>query len=63
LAIFARPATLSASLDVLCYAAMTASPQGLTANDNKIEAIVEKMSLVEEVGQMISSGQRVGQRP
>ena len=32
--------------------AMAASPAWLTANDDKIKAIVEKMTLAEKVGQM-----------
>ncbi|MBJ7392923.1 MAG: hypothetical protein JHC85_15245, partial [Chthoniobacterales bacterium] len=52
LAPFARLATLSTAFVVLCQSALAASPPWLTANDDKIKAIVEKMSLAEKVGQM-----------
>jgi hypothetical protein len=52
LAIFASPATLSAALVVLRHAAMAASPAWLTGNDDKIKAIVEKMTRAEKVAQM-----------
>ena len=52
LAPFARLAILSTAFVVLCYSALAASPPWLTANDDKIKAIVEKMTLAEKVGQM-----------
>ena len=52
LAPFARLAILSTAVVVLCYSALAASPPWLTANDDKIKAIVEKMTLAEKVGQM-----------
>lgn len=45
-------ATIGSVLIVLSHVAMAASPPWLTANDDKIKAIVEKMSLAEKVGQM-----------
>jgi len=52
LAPFARLAILSTAFVALCYSALAASPPWLTANDDKIKAIVEKMTLPEKVGQM-----------
>ena len=52
LAPFARLAILSTAFVALCYSALAASPPWLTANDDKIKAIVEKMTLAEKVGQM-----------
>lgn len=43
---------LGSVLMVLSHSAMAASPPWLTANDDKIKAIVEKMTLAEKVGQM-----------
>ena len=43
---------LGSVLIVLSHSAMAASPPWLTANDDKIKAIVEKMTLAEKVGQM-----------
>lgn len=44
--------TFGSVLIVLTHAAAAASPQWLTANDDKIKAIVEQMTLAEKVGQM-----------
>ncbi|MFZ9936852.1 MAG: glycoside hydrolase family 3 protein [Luteolibacter sp.] len=43
---------LGSVLMVLSHSAMAASPPWLTANDDKIKAIVEKMTLTEKAGQM-----------
>ena len=45
LPLFIRQATLSAAFAILCHSALAASPPWLTANDDKIKAIVEKMTL------------------
>jgi len=50
--LFVRPAALSATFVVLCHDLPAASPPWLTANDEKIKAMVEKMTLAEKVGQM-----------
>ena len=50
--LFVRPAALSATFVVLCHDLPAASPPWLTANDEKIKSIVEKMTLAEKVGQM-----------
>ena len=52
IALFVRPAAFGSMLLALCHAASAASPPWLTAHDDKIKAIVEKMTLAEKVGQM-----------
>ena len=42
LPLFTRPAILSTAFAILCHSALAASPPWLTANDDKIKAIVEK---------------------
>jgi hypothetical protein len=49
---YTRRLALGIALTTLCDAALAASPPWLTANDAKVKAIVEKMSLAEKVGQM-----------
>jgi beta-glucosidase len=49
---YTRRLALGIALTILCDAALAASPPWLTANDAKVKAIVEKMSLAEKVGQM-----------
>jgi beta-glucosidase len=50
--ISARRISFGIALTVLCDAALADSPIWLTANDAKVKAIVEKMTLAEKVGQM-----------